>query len=96
MSAAQTFIRNNATATSVSAAYGARFRANSDAHVILEHIRACGANGCTADEVIVALDLPYNSATARMRGLKDSGLIVASGEVRKTRSGCKAQCWVAV
>jgi len=43
----------------------------------------------------VALDLPYNSATARMRGLKDSGLIVASGEVRKTRSGCKAQCWVA-
>lgn len=90
-----TYVRHDAPGTSREAAQRAKGTAQGDAQIILEFIRLRDAEGATADEVILGTGLPYNTATARMRGLKDNGLIKhPQGWNRPTRTGSPAQVWV--
>lgn len=48
--------------------------------------------GMTCDEVEVALEMPHQTASARITELRDLGRIVSIGR-RKTRSGRGANVW---
>lgn len=50
-------------------------------------------NGMTLDEIAVALQRSPNCLSGRVTELRANGLIVASGERRETRTGCKAKVW---
>jgi hypothetical protein len=67
------------------------------ASVIWGFFREQGAKGATADEVLEHYpDWPYQTTTARINGLKNSGLLVRdpSKRIRKTRKGRSAEVWV--
>jgi predicted ArsR family transcriptional regulator len=51
--------------------------------------------GCTCDEIEVETGLPHQTASARLKGLSDKGLIRDSGARRKTRSGRAARVYIA-
>ena len=53
-------------------------------------IEAAGARGMTCDECEVQLSMRHQTASARMRELKDRNLVVDSGKRRATRSGRQA------
>ena len=55
---------------------------------IIAHMRIEGA--CTCDEIEVALSMRHQTASARIRELKDADTIRDTGERRKTRSGRRA------
>lgn len=58
-------------------------------HYIREH------SGATCDEVEQALDLPHQTASARIRELAKDGLIADTGARRATRTGRKARVYEA-
>lgn len=63
--------------------------------LVYEHIVFCGATGATADEVVTHFKMFHNSLAPRLSELKRSELIIASGELRKTRLGRSAAVYVA-
>lgn len=80
--------------TSKAAAESVRGVAERDATLILAYIKR--VRGATCDEVEVALNLSHQTTSARCADLKNKlGLIVDSGERRRTRSGRKAAVYVA-
>lgn len=73
-------------------------RQPSIASLIWKYFHDCGARGATADEVLEHFPgWPYQTATARINGLKNNGLLVRDplSRVRKTRKGRPAEVWVA-
>jgi hypothetical protein len=50
--------------------------------------------GATCDEIENGLELAHQTASARIKGLADKGLIRDSGARRKTRSGRAARVYV--
>ena len=57
-------------------------------NVVYEAIKGFGNGGCISDDVCRVLNpLPYNTITPRYRKLLDKGLIEATGETRKAKSG---------
>lgn len=52
--------------------------------------------GVTCDEVEFCLRMAHQTASARIKGLRDKGLIKHSGMKRKTRSGREAHVYVVV
>lgn len=62
---------------------------------VYEHIRGCGTEGATCAEVEAALELPHQSASARIWELHHKlKRIRDSGNVRKTPSGRNAIVYV--
>ena len=55
--------------------------------LVLEYVRSRGLNGSTCDEAEIALSMRHQTCSARVRELSGSGLIVDSGQKRKTSSG---------
>lgn len=51
--------------------------------------------GATCDEIEIDTGLAHQTASARLKGLADKGLIKDSGARRKTRSGRAARVYVA-
>ncbi len=51
-------------------------------------------SGCTCDEIEQETKLAHQTASARLKGLADKGLIKDSGARRKTRSGRAARVYV--
>ncbi len=84
----------NGTDTSEAAAESIRERAPLLRQRVLNHI-AAQPEGATCDEVEVATGLPHQTASARINELHRAGLIVDSGERRRTRSGRTAKVWTA-
>lgn len=82
-------------ATSIAAYAQNKPKAPAQRAMILEYIRSRALDGATSDEAEVALDLPHQTCSARFKDLKDAGEIQTIGEVRKTRSGCKAMVFIA-
>lgn len=60
----------------------------------LAHIEAAG--GATCDEVEVGTGMSHQTASARIRELRQLGSVRDSGQRRPTRSGRKAIVWEAV
>jgi len=54
---------------------------------VFDYIAACGLDGATADEVLVALRLSHQTGSARVSELARDGVIVDSLMRRRTRSG---------
>ena len=52
-----------------------------------------GSEGATCDEVCVSLDMPVQTATARLNDLFRAGLIYRDGSRRRTRTGSQAFIW---
>lgn len=63
-----------------------------EAKVLAEIVRLGSA---TCDEIEIALDMPHQTASARVNSLMERKLIVNSGEKRLTRSKRRATVWVA-
>lgn len=54
---------------------------------------ARGGSGATCDECEVALRLAHQTASARIKGLRDASLLRNSGNRRPTRTGSQAVVW---
>lgn len=63
--------------------------------VIYDYIASRGPLGATSQEVEIALGIVAQTVTPRVLELRRLGLLWPSGECRRTRSGRKAQVWVA-
>lgn len=63
--------------------------------IIYDFINSRGPLGATSQEVEIALGIVAQTVTPRVLELRKMGLICHSGEFRPTRSGRKAQVWVA-
>jgi hypothetical protein len=63
--------------------------------MVLDFIRSKEGHGATADEVLVGLGLTHQNGSARVSTLAKKELIIKSGRQRKTRSGRKAEVYVA-
>lgn len=61
---------------------------------IVEHVRACGANGATAEETATALELRTQTCSARFSEMRESGRLIDSGRTRRTSSGRAAVVWI--
>jgi hypothetical protein len=61
---------------------------------VLEVVAQGGMLGRTCDEVEMLLDMPHQTASARVHELAKRGDIFDSGRKRKTRSGRAAIVWV--
>ena len=83
------------SATSKAAAQSMQPHAGSIRSRILAEIKKSGAHGLTCDEVEVLMDLKHQTASARVRELREKGKISTTSK-RPTRSGRQAQVWVAV
>lgn len=59
-------------------------------------VRDCGATGATCDEVEARLGYSHQTASARLTELRADGLVVRTGQRRRTRSGASAHVVVAV
>jgi len=62
---------------------------------VYRYVCSQGDTGATSDECEIALDLPHQSASARVRELVLEGLVVESGEKRRTRTLRRARVVVA-
>ena len=60
---------------------------------VLDYLKVCGAYGATDEEVQKALAMNPSTQRPRRIELFDAGLVVDSGEKRKTRSGRNAVVW---
>ena len=76
---------HNGVPTSIDAARAALPRMGTDEARILAYIREKGSAIC--DEVEFALDMPHQTASARINGLAEKKLLVRTSRRRKTRSG---------
>jgi hypothetical protein len=63
---------------------------------VYAHVKALAAKGATCDEVEVAMNLPHQTASARLRELQLGGFVHINQEKRKTRSGRAAHVYFAV
>jgi hypothetical protein len=62
---------------------------------VIAFISECGSNGATCEEVARALEIPGNTASARVSELVNlKGRLKASGERRPTVTGAKARVYV--
>lgn len=82
---------HNGSATSRAAAASAAKRAPADEARILD-VLAATPWGLTCDEIEVALELSHQTASARLRGLSESGRVFHHG-TRATRSGRAARVY---
>ena len=57
---------------------------------IVEAIEAAGYHGRTADELAIELELPAQTVSAAVSGLKKNGHVVTDGRTRTTRLGSPA------
>jgi predicted transcriptional regulator len=62
---------------------------------VLAYVKRKHGYGSTCDEIEYAMGLAHQTASARLKGLADKGLIRDSGARRKTRSGRAARVYVA-
>lgn len=76
--------------TSRDAAEDAGTHAAQDRGRILAFIGQRGTLGATADEILAALRFAHQTAASRVSDLKREGLIVDTGQRRRTRAGNKA------
>ena len=83
------------SATSKAAAQAILPRAGTQRGRVYSHIKAAGINGCTDEEVQIALGIRVQSETARRVELTQSGFVVNSGRTRRTESDRQATVWVA-
>ncbi len=86
---------HNGSPTSRAAAERAAARAPSQVDRIMAYIHERGEVGATIDELVEALDILSQSASARVNGMRRDGLLRDSGKTRVTRSGCAAIVWIA-
>lgn len=63
---------------------------------IYRYIARRTRKGATSDEVEQGLNMIHQSASARINELRDAGFIEESGRYRPTRSGRKANVFMAV
>lgn len=56
---------------------------------IVAFLKGCGDRGATCEDISIALDLGYTSASARCSELRRDGTVEVQGK-RPTRTGCKA------
>ena len=63
---------------------------------VLAFVKRAGAMGTTCDEIEDRMKLAHQTASARLKGLADKGLIKDSGVRRPTRSGRAARVYVVV
>jgi hypothetical protein len=86
------------SATSRAAAQAAVPQSKIDARLIFDFIKSRSITGVIADEVITYFDgqIEHSTVTARIKGLKDSRLLVAHPNdlVRKTRKNRDARVFV--
>lgn len=82
--------------TSAEAAERAEPRAGTDQALILAALRFAGDYGGTDEEMQNALGMNPSTQRPRRIELVSVGLVVDSGETRKTRSGRRAVVWRAV
>ena len=61
---------------------------------VLDHIRACGDHGATADEIQSELDMRVQTCSARCNELRRAGLIFRDGRKRRTESGRTAFVYI--
>jgi DNA-binding Lrp family transcriptional regulator len=61
---------------------------------VLAFVKRAGRMGTTCDEIEDRMKLAHQTASARIKGLADKGLIRDSGARRKTRSGRAARVYV--
>jgi hypothetical protein len=79
--------------TSRDAAESMRPHVSAIENYVLGFVEAPG--GATCDEVECLSRLPHQTASARLKGLRDKGLIKFSGAKRPTRTGRAAMVYVA-
>ena len=84
-----------ASETSRAAAKSINSSAGTLRDTILEYIVRCGAIGATCDEIEVHFEMRHQTASARVKELRDAGRIDRTAAVRPTRSGRKAFVYVA-
>ena len=75
--------------TSRDAAWSVEGRLGADAQRVYEAIEK-SSDGMTCDEVEESLEMRHQTASARIKGLRDVGRIIDSGRRRPTRSGRNA------
>ncbi len=63
--------------------------------IIYDHIVSRGPLGATSQEIEIALGIPAQTVTPRVKELRTLGLVWDSGTFRPTRSGRKAIVWSA-
>jgi hypothetical protein len=81
--------------TSLAAARAIEPSMNTDKLRVLMALREAGSRGMTDDELQVVLDLSGDTERPRRISLCEVGLVWASQEWRKTRSGRDAVVWKA-
>jgi hypothetical protein len=81
--------------TSREAAESIRIGAESLALKALNYIQSQGSVGATCWDVEDHCNMRHQTASARIRGLVQQGLICNSGRTRETESGRKAIVWLA-
>lgn len=89
-------VRHDAVDTSREAAERAKPNSGKQRELIYFWVKFstnCEANGITADELSILLELPAQSVSARINGLHKDGFIKDSGLRRNTRYGRKAIVW---
>lgn len=76
------------------AAHRAASKSRGTAKAIFDFALLQGSHGVTADEIITVFAVRESTITARIKGLKDSGLLVSTSMTRPTRTGCPAAVFV--
>jgi predicted transcriptional regulator len=82
--------------TSKAAAKSAQSSAQTTRAKILAYISKRGAKGATCDEIEAKLNLPHQTASARVFDLKKAASIRDTGSTRATRSGRQATVYASV
>jgi len=83
------------SATSQAAAFAIETDTQRLRRLVGDHIRRCGAAGCTDEEGQNALGLSGNTYRPRRVDLFDKGCIKPTGRFRLTAAGRRAVVWVA-
>lgn len=83
------------TDTSLDAAKSVQYSAGSIRSRVFRFIKSCGKYGATDDEIEIWSGMRHQTISARRRELVLNDSITYSGIKRNTRSGRKAQVWVA-
>lgn len=58
------------------------------------YVAGCGQSGATDEEIQVELEMNGNTERPRRCELVEAGVLVDSGERRRTRNGRKAVVWI--
>jgi hypothetical protein len=81
--------------TSIEAAHHAEPKSASLRAVVLAYIRQQGRDGATDEQIQNAIGMNPSTQRPRRVELVEGGLVVNSGQTRKTQSGRNATVWVA-